>query len=239
MMDENAPYAMRRESDKTDEASEVNEQDSAHGQFGQLSHQLRTDGSQWRAQLTTVVEETAQRLRLQLDTQFSEFMARKGEVGIEGVGAVNQKVVDTPLSQLAARRRTRYLVVAVATIMLVAVFGAVLALNRNNVRQIVPPPRLLTWNYEAAFESKTPQKAFAAAATLTPCNDAPAQMASETWLDAGPNYGLALINVTCPPSTQSYAIWLFSLGRDDQHHWVPQAGYTSSWPQSGSTPPSM
>lgn len=146
--------------------------------------------------------------------------------------------VGAPMGKLRAssRRPRRYLVLstfAAVAVLLVAAFGTVILLNRSAPPKSVAPPRIYTWSHYATYDSKTPQEAFAASVRLTPCISppsrtgygAPPQTASVTWLDAGRDYGLALINVTCPHQLRPYSIWLFSLGRDGQRQWGPQAGY--------------
>lgn len=166
------------------------------------------------------------------------------------------EAIDTPVGkpQASTRRPRRYLAltgVAAMAVLLVAVLGTVIVLNQTPLRKSLLAPTLDTWSHHAAYDSKTPQEAFAANVQLTPCvNDtssetgygAPPQTTTVTWLDAGRDYGLALINVTCPHQPQPYKLWLFSLGRDDQRRWALQPGHIvgnrSADSPSTSIPPS-
>ncbi len=154
---------------------------------------------------------------------------------------VRDPLIDRPRASLP--QPWRYLgLVAAAAVLLVSVLGTVIVLNRAPSQRSIKPPSLWAWSHQSASDSKTPQEAFATDVQLTPCvgtssdtgNGAPPQTATTTWLDAGRDYGLALIDVTCPDQARPYAIWLFSLGRDDQQRWIPQTGYSVSTRNSGS-----
>jgi hypothetical protein len=156
--------------------------------------------------------------------------------------------------QMSGPRPRRYLAltgVAVIAVLLVAVLGTTMLLNRTPSPRSVPSPQLFIWSHHAEYDSKTPQEAFAANVQLTPCIDdtssktgrgASPETATVTWLDAGRDYGLAYVTVTCLHQLRPYKLWLFALGRDDQHHWALQTGYIISNRNadspSTSTPPS-
>lgn len=140
-------------------------------------------------------------------------------------------MVDPPIHKPHAslRRTRRYLAliaVAVVTVILVAVLGTIIILNQTPSPKSLLSPSLWTWSQQGAYDSQTPQEALAANMHLTPCDGAPPQTATVTWLDAGRDYGFAFISVTCPHQPQPYATVYLALGRDDQLHWTVQAADT-------------
>lgn len=238
-------------------------------QFSPLARRLAMDGAQWHAQQAVVVEEAERHLRSMLYTRLAESASlmqqnqRSGlEPGIEKEQPLIQETsdnwpyrasqtiealdpsIDKP--QASIRRPRRFLAltgVAAAAVLLVAVLGTMTLLNQTPSPRSVPLPRLYIWSHNAAYDSKTPQEAFAANMQLTPCVDAtssetgrgtPPESATVTWLDAGRDYGLAFINITCPHQPRPYTLWLSSLGRDDQRHWDTQTGYILTNWNSGS-----
>lgn len=139
--------------------------------------------------------------------------------------------VDTPIHKphVSPRRTRRYLAliaVAVVAVILVAVLGTITILNQTPSPKSLLSPSLWTWSQQGAYDSQTPQEALAANMHLTPCDGAPPQAATVTWLDAGHDYGFAFISVTCPHQPQPFATIYLALGRDDQHHWTIQAADT-------------
>lgn len=139
--------------------------------------------------------------------------------------------VDTPVHKPHAspRRTQRYLAlfaVAIVAVILVAVLGTIIILNQTPSPKSLLSPSLWTWSQQGAYDSQTPQEALAANIHLTPCDGAPPQTATVTWLDAGHDYGFAFISVICPHQPQPYATIYLALGRDDQHHWTIQAADT-------------
>jgi hypothetical protein len=235
------------------------EPEDVPGQSRTLAQQLAVDGVQWRAQQTPVVEDVVRRLQSQLHGAFaSQKLANPRselDLGAEEEQHLSQetsgnrrhrtgpapevieaKDIAVRKSQSFMHRPRRYLVlsgISAMAVLFAAALGTMALLSQSPSSKVVAPPRIYTWSHQGAYDSKTPQEAFAANVRLTPCISAPSQTgfgappqtANVTWLDAGRDYGLALINVTCPHQPQPYKVWLFSLGRDDQRHWGPQAGY--------------
>lgn len=244
-------------------------------QFLPLAQRLATDGAQWRAQQALLVDKVEHHLRSRLHTGSAESAPQiqmnqrsEPEPGMEEEQLLDHETIDNRLHRTgqalevqdapikrpksSSRRPLRFLAltgVAAAAVLIIAVLGTMTLLNQTPSPQGVPLPRLYIWSHHAAYDSRTPQEAFAANVQLTPCiyttssgmgRSAPPETATVTWLDAGRDYGLAFINITCPPhQPRPYAIWLFSLGRDSEGQWDPQAGYFggSLGPGSGESSP--
>lgn len=237
----------------------VPESDDISEQIRHLDQRLAVDGARWRTQQALLVDEVERHFQLRLHTEPAEFTKQKQmnqrselEPGIEEERHLDQETsdnrlhqsgrtletVDTPMGkpQVSRRRPRKFLAltgVATAAVLCIAALGTMIVLNQTPSPRSVPLPRLYIWSHDVAYDSRTPQEAFAANVQLTPCLDAtssetgrgaPPETATVTWLDAGRDYGLAFINITCPHQPQPYTLWLFSLGRDDQHHWDTQTG---------------
>lgn len=257
---------------RTNESAGAGAADAEFEQLEPLAHDLAADGTLWRSQHAVMVEKIELRLHAALQTWLGEPAKRTQATGSDGRVAGlreahrmdQQAPGDRPRREgRGAAVRGRRGVTALGGIagVLAAATAAVIAVALQRpapapTSGAVPPPPLYVFSRLALRDSMTPEEAFAAGVTLTPCQgpagpgpapqSAPPRTATVTWLDAGPNYGLALIRVTCPPQARSYpAVWLFSLGRDAQHHWIPQAGYIVSnnpanpapAPSSGQVPP--
>ncbi len=251
MMDENRHSETGNQSGDVFGANNVRAQDDLREQRDPLHHQLVEDGMWWRTQHAPTVEQGSHllqtRLRTWLDTaaggkQAAQIADREAEVEEElpmdqhagrdtsrRTGHITEgrdamvREPRPPSRRLQPQSRRILATALVASILLFAVVGTVIILRHPQATRGVPEG-LYTWLPQASYDSKTPQDAFAASMKLTPCDGAPARTVTVTWLDAGPNYGLALIRVTCLQQERPYAIWLSSLGRDAEQHWSPQAG---------------
>lgn len=140
--------------------------------------------------------------------------------------------------------------VALAAVVTLAAYGA-MRLVQPVQRQgygAVPPPVMFTWNGGATLGSQTPQQAYTAAMTLTPCvggpgslpmRGAPPRSATATWLAAGPNYGLVRIQPVCDQSARPIHLWLFIIARQGDYWGMQQGVIEGNWSTKvpGITPP--
>lgn len=262
MNDDNSHAKADEHSGDAFEANDMVEEEDALEQYLPLRRQVAEDAARWRLQHTATVEESNQRLRTRLATHLDGYAWGTPTVHQGAHSAATEE--ERHLDQLAhgdrprrvgqaaevseaGRREPRSLarglrprgrsalaIGAVAAVLLLGVVGTVIVMMQQPATRGIRPPSLYTWSAEAAYSSKTPQDAFAAAMKLTPCEGARASTATITWLATGRNYGLALIRATCMQREQPYAIWwLFSLGRGAEQHWSPQAGYVVSTRNAG------
>jgi hypothetical protein len=103
-----------------------------------------------------------------------------------------------------------------------------------------PPPPLYHWSQAAASGSATAQEAFARGVTLTLCDGTLARTNTVTWVENGPNYGMALIYADCASGRMRRVFAIFTLGKTpDDHQWIPQAGLTANISASATLSPVM
>lgn len=155
-------------------------------------------------------------------------------------------------------RRARAFTIAAAglaaVVLLTFIFGVRLRVRTTpNTGLFLPPPLPLHWSSAAAEGSTSAEQAFARGATLTPCmlenasnsavtsgKVAVAASALDTiWLENGPNYGIALIQFTCPLGTREHGqstFWVDSLGKRPNGEWLPLAGEYTPRPASSGMP---
>lgn len=209
----------------TEQPNSPSDDASLDAQFPAEVAALRESGARWRATHAPAAERAERRAHDSLHAWL----------------AATPEIESSPREARRRERRARWRpfrlaisLVALAAVVTLAAYGVTRLVQPTHwvSSPAVPPPQMFVWNTSATLGSQTPQQAYAAAMTLTPCvggpgstfgHGGPPRSATVTWLAAGPNYGLVRIQPVCGPSARPIHLWLFTIVRYDDR-WIMQQG---------------